>query len=48
METITSIKPLLAVLVSLLITPFLITSRSPNVREAWTFVAAVAKFFIVV
>ena len=48
METITSIKPLLAVLVSLLITPVLVTSRSPNVREAWTFVAAVAKFLIVV
>lgn len=48
METITSIKPLLAVLVSLLITPLLVTSRSPNVREAWTFVAAVVKFLIVV
>jgi multicomponent Na+:H+ antiporter subunit D len=48
METITSIKPLLAVLVSLLITPLLVTSRSPNVRETWTFVAAVAKFLIVV
>ena len=48
METITSIKPLLAVLVSLLITPVLVSSRSPNVREAWTFVAAVAKFLIVV
>ena len=48
METITSIKPLLAVLVSLLITPLLVTSRSPNVRESWTFVAAIAKFLIVV
>jgi multicomponent Na+:H+ antiporter subunit D len=48
METITSIKPLLAVLVSLLITPLLVTSRSPNVRETWTFLAAVAKFLIVV
>lgn len=48
METVISIKPLLAVLVSLLITPVLVTSRSPNVREAWTFVAAVAKFLIVV
>jgi multicomponent Na+:H+ antiporter subunit D len=48
METITSIKPLLAVLVSLLITPLLVSSRAPNVREAWTFVAAVAKFLIVV
>jgi len=48
METITSIKPLLAVLVSLLIVPVLVSSRTPNVRETWTFVAAVAKFLIVV
>ncbi len=47
METIISIKPLLAVLVSLLVTPILVSSRAPNVREAWTFVAASAKFLIV-
>ena len=47
METITSIKPLLAVLASLLVTPMLVSSRAPNVRETWTFVAAVAKFLIV-
>ncbi len=47
METITSIKPLLAVLVSLCVVPLLMSSRSPNVREAWTFVAASAKFLIV-
>jgi multicomponent Na+:H+ antiporter subunit D len=48
METITSIKPLLAVLVSLLVVPALILSRrKPNVREAWTFVAAAAKLLIV-
>jgi len=47
METIISVKPLLAVLVSLLITPILVSSRAPNVREAWTFVAALAKFLIV-
>ncbi|NVL89933.1 MAG: monovalent cation/H+ antiporter subunit D family protein [Desulfobacterales bacterium] len=47
METIISIKPLLAVLVSLLITPILASSRAPNVREAWTFVAAVAKVLII-
>jgi multicomponent Na+:H+ antiporter subunit D len=47
METIVSIKPLLAVLVSLLVTPILASSRAPNVREAWTFVAAAAKFLIV-
>lgn len=48
METITSIRPLLAVLVSLLIIPLVVvSSRSPNVRETWTFVAAIAKFLIV-
>jgi len=44
---IISIKPLLAVLVSLLVTPLLVLSRAPNAREAWTFVAAVAKVLIV-
>lgn len=34
-------------LVSLLVTPILVSSRAPNVREAWTFVAAIAKFVIV-
>lgn len=48
METIISIKPLLAVLVSLMVTPILVSSRTPNVREIWTFVAAIAKFLIVV
>jgi multicomponent Na+:H+ antiporter subunit D len=47
MEAVTSIKPLLAVLVSLLVVPILISGRTPNVREAWTFVAAFAKFFII-
>jgi multicomponent Na+:H+ antiporter subunit D len=47
METIVSIKPLLAVLVSLMVVPILASSRAPNVREAWTFVAAGVKFLIV-
>jgi multicomponent Na+:H+ antiporter subunit D len=47
MEIIHSIKPLMAVLVSLAVTPFLVLSRNPNNREAWTFAAAVAKFLIV-
>jgi multicomponent Na+:H+ antiporter subunit D len=47
MEIIYSIKPLLAVLVSLMVTPFLVLSRNPNNREAWTFAAAAAKFIIV-
>ncbi|MFP4085610.1 MAG: monovalent cation/H+ antiporter subunit D family protein [Desulfobacteraceae bacterium] len=47
MEPVISIKPLLAVLVSLLAVPILVSSRTPNVREAWTFVAASIKFLIV-
>lgn len=47
MDTIISVKPLLAVLVSLLVVPILMSSRAPNVRETWTFVAAAAKFLIV-
>jgi multicomponent Na+:H+ antiporter subunit D len=49
METISSIRPFLAVLVSLCVVPLLILwSRRPNTREAWTFAAAVAKFLLVV
>lgn len=48
MQTVISIKPFLAVLASLLVVPILVSSRTPNVREAWTFAAAWAKFFIVV
>lgn len=48
MDTIVSIRPLLAVFVSLLVVPFIIWSnRTPNVREAWTFAAAGIKFFII-
>lgn len=47
MEQIISIRPLLAVLASLLITPILVSSRNENVRETWTFVSAVLKFLIV-
>jgi multicomponent Na+:H+ antiporter subunit D len=47
METMFSIKPFIAVLVSILVVPILISSRNPNVRESWTFAAAVAKFLII-
>ena len=47
MDTLISIKPLLAVLVSLVATPLIAYSRSPNVREGWTFLAAIVKFAIV-
>lgn len=49
METIISIKPLIAVLVSICAVPLLILSKKrPNIRETWTFVAAVAKFLIII
>ncbi|MCF6249531.1 MAG: monovalent cation/H+ antiporter subunit D family protein [Desulfobacula sp.] len=49
METIISIKPLLAVLVSLIVIPVLISSSDkPNVREAWTFIAGTIKLLLVV
>ena len=48
METIISIKPLLAVLVSLFVIPVLISSSSkPNVRESWIFVAGTIKLLLV-
>ena len=48
METISSIKPLLAVLVSLCVVPFLLLSRKPNIREGWTFLAGAVKLLLVV
>ncbi len=48
MEQIYSIRPLLAVLVSLLVVPVIISSGNrPNWREGWTFVAGLIKFAIV-
>ncbi len=48
METIISIKPLLAVLISLFVIPVLISSSGkPNVRESWIFVAGIIKLVIV-
>ncbi|WP_459880261.1 monovalent cation/H+ antiporter subunit D family protein [Desulfothermus naphthae] len=50
MELIHSIRPLAAVLVSLFVIPILIScgERRPNFREAWTFVAGIIKFSIIV
>ena len=45
--TVMSIKPLLAVLVSIAVVPILLSSRTPNNREGWTFLAAGLKFLIV-
>jgi multicomponent Na+:H+ antiporter subunit D len=47
METIISIKPFLAVLVSLVVPVFIISSRNPNTRESWTFAAAIVKFLVI-
>jgi len=48
MEIIYSAAPLYAVLVSLVaIIPIYLSRSNPNLRESWTILAAVAKFFIV-
>ncbi|MCP4114047.1 MAG: monovalent cation/H+ antiporter subunit D family protein [Desulfobacteraceae bacterium] len=47
METVLSIKPFLAVLVSLAAIPFIVGSRTHNMRESWTFIAAIIKFLLV-
>lgn len=47
-EPIFSILPLLAVLVSLLAVPaILLCGHKPNLREGWTFLAAIVKFVLV-
>ncbi len=49
MDPIVSFRPLLAVLVSILVIPILISSgKRPNAREAWTFVAGFIKFGLIV
>jgi len=48
MEMIYSIKPFLAVLVSLVaVVPIVLSKKNPNVRESWTFVAGFLKLMIV-
>ena len=47
METVFSVKPFLAVLVSLIAIPCIISSRSQNIRESWTFAAAFIKFALI-
>ena len=48
METVYSLKPLLAVLVSLVAVAFIvIPNQRPNVRESWTILAALSKFALV-
>ncbi|MBI9089763.1 MAG: monovalent cation/H+ antiporter subunit D family protein [Desulfobacterium sp.] len=47
METVLSVKPFLAVLVSLVVIPFIVVSRNQNLRESWTFIAGTIKFLLV-
>jgi len=48
METVLSIKPLLAVLVSLIAAALILLSgKNPDLRESWSLAAAVIKFLIV-
>lgn len=46
METYFSLKPLIAVLISLIAAILIIFSRRPNLRESWTILAAAVKFII--
>ncbi|MBF0201613.1 MAG: monovalent cation/H+ antiporter subunit D family protein [Desulfamplus sp.] len=49
METIISITPFLVVLIPMLVIPVLVSSsKKPNVRETWVFVAGFAMFSLVV
>jgi multicomponent Na+:H+ antiporter subunit D len=49
MTVLFSLKPLIAVCASLAVIPVLVSSgRRPNVREAWTFTAALVKFAVIV
>ncbi|TYT74072.1 monovalent cation/H+ antiporter subunit D family protein [Desulfobotulus mexicanus] len=48
METLYSITPLLALLVSLAVVPAIVSSKNINAREAWTFAAAFIKFGLVI
>ncbi|MFC1513181.1 proton-conducting transporter membrane subunit, partial [Thermodesulfobacteriota bacterium] len=49
METVVSIKPLLASLISLVaVIPIVISGKRANLREGWTFLAGVIKFGLVV
>ncbi len=49
MQTIISIKPLLAVLVSLFAVPLILrTGDRPNLRESWSVLAGIIKFSIVI
>ncbi|MHC1742258.1 MAG: monovalent cation/H+ antiporter subunit D family protein [Syntrophobacteraceae bacterium] len=49
MQTIVSMKPMLAVLVSLLAVPLILRSGDrPNLRESWSLLAGVIKFLIVI
>ncbi len=47
MEPIISSKPFIAVLISFLAVFVLLSCRTKNIREAWTFIAATLKFFVV-
>lgn len=48
MESLFSLKPLLAVAISLAAAPVIVSARNANVRETWTFIAAALKLLVVV
>ncbi|WKZ33656.1 MAG: monovalent cation/H+ antiporter subunit D family protein [Thermodesulfobacteriota bacterium] len=49
METIVSIRPFIAILASAVVVALIIMSRNrPNLRESWTYLAALVKFALVI
>ena len=48
MEPVISSKPFIAVLISFFAVFMILSSRTKNIRETWTFVAAALKFFVVI
>lgn len=49
METIVSIRPFIAILASAVVVALIIMSRNrPNLREGWTYLAALVKFALVI
>jgi len=47
MDIIYSVRPLLIILIPLCVVPILVSSKNENVRESWTFAAAISMFLLV-
>jgi multicomponent Na+:H+ antiporter subunit D len=47
MEPFHSVRPILAVVISLIAVPLIVATKRPNLRETWTLLAAAGKFLMV-